>query len=135
MLWAGLSFPLVSLVGLVPGIPVEAQIVAVMAAAGAPLAGLFLFPAALTADIVDHDSLSTGFRREGAYFGAQNFVEKMATSLAPLMLALLLVLGNTADDPLGIRLVGPTAGLIVLAGWFVFRRYDLPDDVLAAGRE
>ena len=135
MLWAGLAFPLVSLVGLVPGIPVEAQIVAVMAAAGAPLAGVFLFPAALTADIVDHDSLSTGFRREGAYFGAQNFVEKMATSLAPLMLALLLVLGNTADDPLGIRLVGPTAGLIVLAGWFVFRRYDLPDDVLAAGRE
>jgi Na+/melibiose symporter-like transporter len=135
MLWAGLSFPLVSLVGLVPEVPVEAQVVAVMAAAGAPLAGVYLFPAALTADIVDYDSLSTGFRREGAYFGAQNFVEKMASSLAPLALASLLALGNTADDPLGIRLVGPAAGLVVLAGWFVFRRYDLPDDVLAAGRD
>jgi glycoside/pentoside/hexuronide:cation symporter, GPH family len=134
MLWAGLSFPLVSLAGLIPEIPDEAQVVAVMAAAGAPLAGVFLFPAALTADIVDYDSLKTGFRREGAYFGAQNFVEKMATSLAPLTLASLLVLGNTAEDPLGIRLVGPAAGLIVLVGWFVFRRYDLPDDVTAAGR-
>jgi len=132
MLWAALCFPVVSLVGLVPGIPVEAQVVVVMAAAGAPLAGVFLFPAALTADIVDDDSLRTGLRREGIYFGAQNFVEKMATSLAPLLLTSLLLLGDTAADSLGIRLVGPAAGLLVLAGWLVFRRYDLPDDALAS---
>ena len=51
------------------------------------------------------------------------------TSLAPLLLTSLLLLGDTADDPLGIRLAGPVAGLVVLAGWAIFRRYELPDEV------
>jgi len=113
--------------GFVPGIPAEAQIVAFMAAAGVPLAGVYLFPAPLIADIVDHDASVTGLRREATYFGTQNVVEKTATSIAPLLLSALLLLGNTADDPLGIRLAGPVAGAIVLAGWLVFRRYELAD--------
>ena len=125
-------FPLLFFAGFLPGIPTEVQILAVMAVAGVPLAGVYLFPAALTADIIDHDSLSTGMRREGSYFGTQNLVEKTATSVSPLLLSLLLLLGNSADDPLGIRLVGPVAGVIVFVGYLVFRRYDLPDDVLAA---
>ena len=106
----------------------------IMALAGAPIAGIYLFPAALMAAIVDEDDLRTGLRREASYFGTQSLVEKAATSLSPLLLASLLLLGNSAEDTLGIRLVGPAAGLVVLAGYLVFRRYDLPDDVLAAGR-
>lgn len=132
MLGTSAVFPLLFFAGFVPWVPEEVQILAVMAAAGVPLAGVYLFPAALTADIVDHDSIGTGMRREGSFFGTQNLVEKTATSLSPLMLSLLLLLGNSADDPLGIRLVGPVAGVIVFVGYLVFRRYDLPDDVLAA---
>jgi glycoside/pentoside/hexuronide:cation symporter, GPH family len=132
MLSAALVFPLLAVAGFVPGIPKEAQIVSTMALAGIPLAGVYLFPAALTADIADYDSLRTGLRREGVYFGTQNFVEKTATSAAPLILTGLLLLGNTAADPLGIRLVGPVAGLLVFLGYLVFRSYKLPDDVLAS---
>jgi GPH family glycoside/pentoside/hexuronide:cation symporter len=133
---AFLLFPLLAFAGFLPGVPVEAQLVAGMVLAGVPIAGNYLFPAPLTADIIDHDSLRTGLRREATYYGAQNIVEKTASSLAPLVLGILLELGRTADDPLGVRLAGPVAGLLVLAGFLAFRGYDLPDDVLReqAGR-
>jgi GPH family glycoside/pentoside/hexuronide:cation symporter len=129
MLAAALLFPLLALAGFLPSVPAEPQLVVLLAVAGAPLVGVYLFPAALTADIADDDALRTGMRREAMYFGTQNFVEKTTTSLAPLLLGGLLALGRTADDPLGIRLVGPVAGLLVLAGWVVFRGYRLPDEV------
>lgn len=127
MLLAALVFPLLGLAGFLPGIPKEAQIVAYMALAGLPIAGVYLFPGAITADIVDDDAARTGMRREATYYGTQNVVEKTASALSPLFMALVLMLGDTAADPLGIRLAGPVAGLIVLAGWLVFRRYELPD--------
>ncbi|HUF02163.1 MAG TPA: MFS transporter [Gaiellaceae bacterium] len=132
MLAAVALFPLLAFAGFVPGIPAEAQLVAAAVIAGLPIAGNYLFPAPLTADIVDHDSLRTGLRREATYYGAQNFVEKTTAALAPLILGALLELGRTADDPLGVRLVGPIAAVLVLAGLLSFRRYDLPDDVLRA---
>ncbi len=133
MVLAASFFPLLAFAGFVPGLPPEPQIIVFMALAGLPLAGVYLFPQALTADICDDDALRTGMRREATYYGAQNVVEKTATSVAPLLLAALLLLGDTADDPLGIRLAGPVAGLIVLAGFVVFRRYELPDEVGRAG--
>jgi GPH family glycoside/pentoside/hexuronide:cation symporter len=122
-------FPLLAFAGFLPGIPPEAQLVAAMVVVGLPIAGNYLFPAPLTADIIDYDALQTGLRREATYYGAQNFVEKTTSALTPLLLGALLLLGQTTEDPLGIRLAGPAAALLVLAAWLVFRRYDLPDDV------
>jgi GPH family glycoside/pentoside/hexuronide:cation symporter len=129
MLAAGVSFPLLFLAGFLPGIPDAAQVLVTMVIVGAPQAGVYLFPTALTADLADNDAVDTGMRREATYFGAQNFVEKTAGSLTPLVLGGLLLLGRTSDDPLGIRLVGPVAGLLVLAGWWLFRSYQLPDEI------
>jgi GPH family glycoside/pentoside/hexuronide:cation symporter len=131
LLGAALLFPVAALPGLVPGVPAEAELIVAMVIVGAPLAGNYLFPAVLTADIIDDDSTRTGLRREATFYGAQNFVEKTATSVAPLILVLLLLLGDTADNPLGIRLVAPVAGLIAATGYLVFRRYELPDQVPA----
>jgi GPH family glycoside/pentoside/hexuronide:cation symporter len=133
MLGAACLSPLFAVAGLVPGVPAGAQSVAIMALIGVPLAGVYLFPATLTADICDDDAVRTGMRREAMFFGSQNLVEKTATSVAPFLLALLLLAGNTEDDTLGIRLVGPAAGLVVLVGWLAFRRYRLPDEIAAEG--
>ena len=122
-------FPLLAFAGWLPGIPVEAQLVAGMVLVGLPIAGNYLFPAPLTADIIDYDELQTGLRREATYFGAQNFVEKTTSALAPLVLGILLTLGRTSDDHLGIQLAGPVAAGLVLVGYLAFRGYDLPDDV------
>jgi GPH family glycoside/pentoside/hexuronide:cation symporter len=131
LLAAVVVFPTLAFAGFLPGIPPEVQLVVAMVVVGLPIAGNYLFPAPLTADIIDYDSLDTGLRREATYYGAQNFVEKTTSALSPLLVGTLLLLGSTSDDPLGIRLVGPVAALLVLVAWLAFRRYDLPDDVLA----
>jgi putative effector of murein hydrolase LrgA (UPF0299 family) len=59
------------------------------------------------------------------FYGAQNLVEKLASAVTPLLFALLLLAGDSASDPLGIRLVGPAAGLFVLLGYLSFRGYRL----------
>jgi len=133
MLGAAVAFPLLFVAGFLPGVPREAQAFVLMVLIGVPLAGVFLFPANLTADIIDDELQRTGLRREATYYGAQNFVERTATAVGQPLVLLLLFLGRTAEDPLGIRLVGPVAGLIVLAGYLTFRRYRLPDEIPARG--
>jgi len=100
-----------------------------IALVGIPMSAVQAFPNALMADIIDYDALRTGMRREAIYYGTQNLVEKTVSSLAPMMLAVLLLLGGTTDNPLGIRLAGPVAGVLVLGGWLAFRGYRLPDHV------
>ena len=46
-----------------------------------------------------------------------------------MLLALVLLLGDTTLNPLGIRLVGPVAGVIAFFGFWLFRGYRLPDTV------
>jgi GPH family glycoside/pentoside/hexuronide:cation symporter len=127
MLAAGLAFPLLALPGLLPGVPLTAQVLAVMAIAGAPIAAVYLFPGPLIADICDDDAARTGNHREGVFYGGFAFAVKVVGALAPLLLGGILMLGPSAENPLGIRLIGPAAGVIALAGWYVFRAYTLED--------
>jgi Na+/melibiose symporter-like transporter len=127
MLGSALVFPLLAIAGFLPGVQRELQAILAFLIAGIPMAGVYLFPATLTADIVDDEAVRAGTRREATYYGTQNFVEKSVGALAPFLLLLLLTLGKSAADPLGIRLVGPVAGLIVFAGFLAFRGYSLAD--------
>jgi Na+/melibiose symporter-like transporter len=129
MLAAAVTFPLLGLAGILPGIPREAQILLATILVGAPIGAHFLFPIPLTADVIDDDSAKTKHRREATYLGTSHFVERMAISAAPLILVLLRLLGDTHANSLGIRLVGPSAGVIVLVGYLLFRAYDVPDEV------
>ncbi len=133
MIGAACVFPLLAVAGLGSTVAVGIQIGIVMAIAGVPLSGVYLFPDALTADIIDDDSLHTGMRREAMYYGAGNFVQQAAGSLGPFLLSGLLLLGDTRGDELGLRLVGPVAGMLVLVGYLFFRGYDLPDEVGVPG--
>ena len=129
MLLCGLYFPLLFFFGFLPGIPKLAQSFFVLGL-GVPLAGLFVFPQALLADIIDFDEQRTGERREALYYGVQATLQKMGLGLAAALFALVLaVFGKSAGDPLGIRLIGPVAGVCALAGYAVFARgYRLTDD-------
>jgi len=129
MLAAALAFPLLGVAGLLPGIPKEVQILVAVALVGAPIGAHYLFPIPLTADVIDDDSSKTNLRREATYLGASSFVERTATSVAPLLLVLLRLLGDTRGNSLGVRLVGPVGGLLVLGGYFLFGAYHVPDEV------
>ena len=131
MLIGGIYLPFIAFMGFLPGIDKLLQAVFFVALMGLPMAAVFTFPNAIMADIIDYDELKTGMRREAIYYGSQATLEKIASALFPLILASLLVLGSTAANPLGVRLVGPVAGLSALLGFLAFRGYTLPDTVTA----
>ena len=131
MLLGAIYLPTMFFMGFIPAIPKVAQAFLFVPFLGVPMAAVFTFPNAIMADIIDYDELRTGMRREAMYYGTQATLEKMASALFPAILAVLLTLGGTADNPLGIRLVGPVAGLSVLLAFLSFRRYSLPDTVTA----
>lgn len=131
MLAGAAGFPFMFFMGFVPGIPVMAQSLVFVAFIGLPMAAVFTFPNAITADIIDYDEVRTGMRREAIYYGSQQTIEKWAGSLFAPILAGILLLGETVDNPLGIRLAGPVAGAAALLGYLFFRGYRLPDEVTA----
>ncbi|MDE2787981.1 MAG: MFS transporter [Chloroflexota bacterium] len=126
---SGLVFPLTGLTGLaLPG-SLLLQGLAFMFIAGMPMAAVFLLPKGLTADIADYDALVRGERREAMFYATQNFFEKLTYALPPLLLSLVLQLGDSAENPLGIRLAPLLAGALVLVGFTLWPRYRLPDTI------
>ncbi len=126
---SGLVFPVFSLVGLVYTEHLVAQGLIFAFVAGMPMAAVFLLPKGLTADIADYDAVVRGERREAMFYSTQNFFEKVTYALPPLLLSLVLQLGDSPDNPLGIRLAPVMAGVLVLAGAVLWSRYRLPDTV------
>ena len=126
---SGAAFPLLALVGLFSGGGLLAQGLALMFLAGIPMAAVFMLPKGLTADIADYDAMLTGERREAMFYATQNFFEKVTFALPPALLALVLLLGDTTENPLGIRLAPVLAGVLALLGIALWHRYRLPDTV------
>ena len=129
LLGSSIYLPFLYFAGFVPGIPPLLQGAVMAFLAGLPMAGVNLMPRAITADITDYDEILTGMRREGMFFATQNLFEKVGSSFSALLLAVVLLLGETASDPLGIRMVGPVAGVLAFLGFLLFRRYRLPSTV------
>ena len=129
LLASGVAFPLLSLVGLFSDSNLVLQGLALAFIAGIPMAAVFMLPKGLTADIADYDAMLTGERREAMFYATQNFFEKVTFALPPALLSLILLLGDTADDPLGIRLAPVMAGALAVLGIALWHRYRLPDTV------
>ena len=125
----GLWFPLLALVGLFPSGGLVTQGLILVFVAGMPMAAVFLLPKGLTADIADYDALLRNERREAMFYSTQNFFEKLTYALPPLLLSLVLQLGDSPENPLGIRLAPVMAGALVLLGFTLWPRYRLPDTV------
>ena len=128
-----LLLPGLALVGLLPGPPPLAQGLVYVAILGLPMAALFVLPNPILADVVDEDETRTGLRREGIYFAAAGTLNKLGFALSTVIFGLLLQsFGFSTAQPLGVRLVGPVAGLGMLLGLLIFvRGYRLPDRIPA----
>ena len=126
---SGLAFPLLGLTGLFSDSGTMLQAIILLFIAGLPMAAVFMLPKALTADIADYDAMRTGERREAMFYSTQNFFEKVSFALPPLLLSLVLLAGDSADNPLGIRLAPLLAGGLALLGIVLWPRYRLPDTV------
>ncbi len=118
-------FGLTSLFGL-PWVPLSLTAQGYMLAVlgGLPLAAFGILPNAIVADIAEHDALKTGSHREGIYYGARTFMQKIGQMIAMLVFTSLLILGRDVGDDLGVRISGIIAAVFCLGGLYLFSRYD-----------
>lgn len=126
---SGAAFPLLGIVGLLPVGSLLAQGLVLSFIAGLPMAAVFMLPKGLTADIADYDAMLNGERREAMFYATQNFFEKVTFALPPALLSLVLLLGDTTENPLGIRLAPVVAGVLAISGIALWHRYRLPDNM------
>jgi len=123
-------FPFFFIIGFIPGINQFIQALAYFCVVAIPISGLYVFPNAIVGDITDYDELLTRKRREAMYYGGFGFLEKAAWAISAFLIGFILDLfGYSAENPLGIRLIGPVVGVIALLGFLAFRTYSLPDQV------
>ena len=131
MLCLSLIFPLLFLVGTIPISSPFWQAAIVTVLIGLALSGQFIFPNAILADVIDYDATKTRERREAIYYGMQNTLQKFSFAIASIIFGTTLsIFGATAQNPMGIRLIGPIAGIATFLGFFVFSKwYKLPDTI------
>ena len=129
LLLTGLLMPLLFVVGFLPGVPPTLQVLGAVAVLGAVSGALFVFPLVIMADVIDHDETLTSSRSEGIYYGVEQGSQKVGIALGTFLFgAILEAFGTTAEEPTGLRLIGPVAGVLILIGYAVFRRgYRLGD--------
>lgn len=120
-----LVFGMTSLFGLpwVP-LPLTVQGYLLVTIGAISLAIFGILPNAIVADIAEHDALKTGSHREGIYYGARTFMQKIGQMIAMLVFTSLLVLGKDVGDDLGVRVSGLVAAVFCLGGLYLFTRYN-----------
>jgi len=123
----GLSFLLLLIVGLMPWGGLLEQSMAVFAVVGMAVAGFYVLPFALLADVVDYDERITGHRREALYVGFQGTFQKAALGLSSFQFSLLAYLGSDHISTAGLKLVALSAGVACLIGFLLFIGYPLRD--------
>ena len=94
------------------------------AGAGVSIAVFLALPNAMLADICAANAKRTGQRREGMFFGAQGFLQKVSLGAAVTSVSIVAeTFGKSIDNPLGVQLSGPLAALFLLGSAFFFFRY------------
>ncbi len=96
-------------------------------ALGIPSSAFFVIPNTFMGEIIDYDETLTGRRREAIYFSAQALINKFGLAFSSIFMGFIFTYGYTVSNPLGIRLLGPSAAFFVLIGIIIFIFYPLED--------
>lgn len=89
---------------------------------GLGIAGMMILPTVLLGQLIDLDEARTGAGRSAMYYGVQGLLTKWVyAASAAIMSYLLAAHGRSADEPLGVLLIGPVAGVLCLvsAGLYI----------------
>jgi GPH family glycoside/pentoside/hexuronide:cation symporter len=95
-----------------------------MAVMGVAVAGFLVLPYVLISQVIDYDTAKTGSNRSAMYFGTQGFLTKWMYGLGGAVIAFLFArFGNSPEQPLGVLLMGPLAGVACLLSALIFTFY------------
>jgi len=113
-----------------PSIPIslKAQGIIWVTLQAVAMGGVTMLPMAFAAEITDYDETVTGQRREGIYFATWSLFDQVINGAAAAIVPLILLAGSSHNSPhgaLGVRLLGPIGGAMMLAAFVIFRKYPL----------
>lgn len=120
------------------GISLRAQGIAWITLQAVAMSGVTMLPPAFGAEIAEHDAALTGQYREGTYYAAWGLLDQVISGAAAAFLPVIFMLGSSQADPrgpLGVRLVGPLSGALMLLSFVIFMRYPLRGKVAVAAEE
>lgn len=91
-----------------------------------PFAAINILPQSVVSDIIQLDSLESGINREGIFSAVKTFIEKIAYSIAMVIVSSVLTVGALNGEAVGlqgIRLTGIYAGVFSLLSLIFFVLY------------
>ena len=92
-----------------------------------PFAAINILPQSCMSDIIQKDSIENGVNREGFFSATKTFIEKIAYSLAMVVVSSVLAIGAAAGESvgtMGVKLTGVFAGVFSLISLVFFVLYD-----------
>ena len=92
-----------------------------------PFAAINILPQTCMSDIIQKDSIEHGINREGFFSATKTFIEKIAYSLAMMVVSSVLAIGAPAGESvgmLGVKLTGVFAGAFSLLSLICFLFYN-----------
>ena len=117
----------ITLLGLIPLNNFLAVGMIYMIGIGASLAGWYLLPAVIFADLAEHDEKTTGELKAGTYTGLPSIFLNMFQALGVFLLGALNELPEirvgTLSYSIGLIIWGPICSLILLISWYYTRKY------------
>jgi GPH family glycoside/pentoside/hexuronide:cation symporter len=101
---------------------------------GLPIAGFMILPTVILGQLIDLDEARTGFNRAAMYYGVQGLLTKWVYAASAVILSFLLSrYGRSAEEPLGVLLIGPVAGTFCVIAAVCYTFY--PEKVVHAETE
>ncbi len=92
-----------------------------------PFAAINILPQSVMSDIIQKDSIENGVNREGFFSATKTFIEKIAYSLAMVVVSSVLAIGAPEGESvgiLGVKLTGVFAGIFSLVSLLFFMAYN-----------
>ncbi len=92
-----------------------------------PFAAINILPQSVMSDIIQKDSIENGVNREGFFSATKTFIEKIAYSLAMVVVSSVLAIGAPKGESvgmLGVKLTGVFAGIFSLVSLLFFMAYN-----------
>jgi GPH family glycoside/pentoside/hexuronide:cation symporter len=125
LLASAFTLAMLPLIGEWIPLPLDVQGLVWFALIGAATSALLVLSAAFPAEISDRDAILTGQRREGIYYATLVALNRVINGVALAIVSLLLLLGHSRANPLGVHMVGLVGGAMALIAFLIFVRYPL----------
>jgi GPH family glycoside/pentoside/hexuronide:cation symporter len=112
MVWTGSGLVLLAISSAWLGAPLTLWVL-IISFSSLGLGCFMILPNAMMPDVIEQD-LKLGKSAQAAYFGSRGLFRELSIGVGTLLVGLLLSLGNTAANPLGVQLSLLAAGIFVL---------------------